>query len=163
MNTNEITLYADAQKKRGQLDAVDKIAIGVGLTVGVGTIAAGIGLGLAACALGAACFAASYSAPFQSIAGLNTIPSKLAGDLLITSGSTVSNRVNELPIGEMAFNAMEKQLSTRAPHDVSGFLRQLPDGWHASPEKIAEAIALGIDLPEGCTWVDPYSTGKGLV
>lgn len=37
----------------------------------------------------------------------------------------------------------------------SEFIRQLHDGWQASPEKRAQAVAMGIDLKPGQTIVDP--------
>lgn len=42
------------------------------------------------------------------------------------------------------------------PFDVSGHIRNLANGHHASAEKIAEAAALGITLGENQTLVDPY-------
>ena len=41
--------------------------------------------------------------------------------------------------------------------DVERYLRNLPEGQKASPAKVAEAIKLGINLPEGKTIVDGYS------
>ena len=40
--------------------------------------------------------------------------------------------------------------------DVSRHVRNLPIGWKASPEKIEEAVALGINLLENQTFVEPY-------
>lgn len=40
---------------------------------------------------------------------------------------------------------------------VSSHLRTLPDGWHASPQKIMEAYEKGIDIPQGKTLVDSYT------
>ena len=39
---------------------------------------------------------------------------------------------------------------------VSAHYRNLPEGWHSSPEKQAEADRRGIHLPEGKTYVDTY-------
>lgn len=36
------------------------------------------------------------------------------------------------------------------------FIRNLPDGWHRSAEKTAEAAALGIKLADNQTLVDPF-------
>lgn len=47
----------------------------------------------------------------------------------------------------------------RAPHDVSGHPRNLPDGWKASAEKLKMAAENGITLADGQTWVDAYRTG----
>lgn len=45
------------------------------------------------------------------------------------------------------------------PFEVSRHVRNLPDGWHASPGKIAEALNNGIILMDGQTWVDSYMKG----
>lgn len=50
----------------------------------------------------------------------------------------------------------------RIPHDVAEHLRNLPEGWKASAEKIATAAEHGYDLLPGQTWVEAYRTG-GLV
>lgn len=47
----------------------------------------------------------------------------------------------------------------RIPHGVSGHLRNLKEGWKASPEKIATAAEHGYDLMPGQTWVEDYRTG----
>lgn len=44
--------------------------------------------------------------------------------------------------------------------DVESYLRNLPEGQKASPAKVAEAIKMGINLPEGKTIVDGYSYFK---
>lgn len=43
--------------------------------------------------------------------------------------------------------------------EVRRHIRNLPDGWHASPEKIAEALKNSIILMDGQTWVDSYTKG----
>ena len=45
------------------------------------------------------------------------------------------------------------------PVFVSEHIRNLPDGWHPSPEKIAEAEEKNIPLTDGQTWVDSYTKG----
>lgn len=45
------------------------------------------------------------------------------------------------------------------PFAVSMHIRNLPDGCHASPEKIAEALMNGIDLADGQTLVTGYMKG----
>lgn len=47
----------------------------------------------------------------------------------------------------------------RIPHDVAEHLRNLPDGWKTSAEKIATAAEHGYDLRPGQTWVEAYRTG----
>lgn len=50
---------------------------------------------------------------------------------------------------------------TIAPHEVSACLMKLPEGKHASLEKIATAAANGFDpLPPEYTWKVRYSTGN---
>lgn len=41
--------------------------------------------------------------------------------------------------------------------NVDGFVRNLPQGWNASAEKIAEAVEKGIDLKPHQTIVDSYT------
>ena len=45
------------------------------------------------------------------------------------------------------------------PFEVRRHIRNLPDGWHASPEKVAEALKHSIILIDGQTWVDSYLKG----
>lgn len=49
--------------------------------------------------------------------------------------------------------------SETLPFEVSRHIRNLPDGWHASPEKAAEALKNNIILMDGQTWVDSYVKG----
>lgn len=42
------------------------------------------------------------------------------------------------------------------PQEVRRHIRNLHEGWHASPEKLAAAREMGIILQEGQTWVDNY-------
>ena len=51
---------------------------------------------------------------------------------------------------------VSKTLNNGVPFGVEGFIRNLPDGWHPSAEKSAQAAALGIVLGEHQTLVDPY-------
>lgn len=48
------------------------------------------------------------------------------------------------------------------PFAVRRHIRNLPDGWHASPEKIEEALKNNIILMDGQTWVDSYMKGCGV-
>ncbi len=48
----------------------------------------------------------------------------------------------------------------RMPHDVSEHIRNLPDNWKASAEKIATAAEHGFNLQPGQTWVESYRTGN---
>lgn len=52
--------------------------------------------------------------------------------------------------------------SEQLPFEVSKHIRNLPDGWKASAEKIATALDNGIILEDGQTWVDNYMKGAVL-
>ncbi len=47
----------------------------------------------------------------------------------------------------------------RIPFDVHKHVRNLPEGYHASPDKIATALENGIELLENQTWVVDYTKG----
>lgn len=47
----------------------------------------------------------------------------------------------------------------RVAQEVCRHIRNLHEGWHASPEKQAAAREMGIILQEGQTWVDNYMKG----
>ena len=51
------------------------------------------------------------------------------------------------------------QTAEVVPFEVTKHIRNLPDGWHASPGKIASAVENGVALAEGQTWVDCYWKG----
>lgn len=73
---------------------------------------------------------------------------------------TVPNVVEEIdvaPVVELAKNVVRK--SPDVPFDVIAHIRTLPEGWHASPEKIAEAAELQIVLLPNQTLVDAYTKG----
>ena len=55
--------------------------------------------------------------------------------------------------------AVVAQRSETIPFDVSKHIRNLPDGWHASADKIATALENGFELAEGQTWVTEYAKG----
>lgn len=63
-------------------------------------------------------------------------------------------RVPDIPSAVVTVTAQET-----IPFEVSRHIRNLPDGWHASPEKVAEALKNNIILGEGQTWVDSYMKG----
>ena len=46
------------------------------------------------------------------------------------------------------------------PSEVRRHIRNLPDGYHASPKKIAEALENNIILMDGQTWVEGYVKGR---
>lgn len=48
----------------------------------------------------------------------------------------------------------------KEPIDVSSHIRNLHQGWKASPEKLAKAAAYGIELLPGQTLVEGYTKGE---
>lgn len=46
------------------------------------------------------------------------------------------------------------------PQEIKSHLRNLPDGWNASAEKIATAAENGYSLLPGQTWVDSYTKNR---
>ena len=72
----------------------------------------------------------------------------------------VSNAVSVADVAPVK-DIMEINIVTadRMPHDVAEHLRNLPEGWKASAEKIATAAEHGYDLRPGQTWVEAYRTG----
>ncbi|MNS42014.1 hypothetical protein D3C72_743830 [compost metagenome] len=53
---------------------------------------------------------------------------------------------------------------TKKAHDRTYARRKLPENWVASEEALERARELGIELPEGYTYVKPYKVGgvKGI-
>lgn len=62
-------------------------------------------------------------------------------------------------IQSMEEHAIKGSATNTTPFGVSGHIRNLPDGWHASPEKVAEALKRNITLLDGQTLVDDYMKG----
>ena len=69
----------------------------------------------------------------------------------------VKSELKDVANANGVIESVEKKI-THCPHDVSGHLRKLPEGWHPSPEKLQEAFNRHIKLPEGYTFVDGYHT-----
>ena len=69
---------------------------------------------------------------------------------------TVATTVTEIPT-ETPVLLLSNDL--RVPQEVRRHIRNLHEGWHASPEKLAAAREMGIILQEGQTWVDNYMKG----
>ena len=72
----------------------------------------------------------------------------------------VTRRISEIPIepAPIVVPAVPSNSET-LPFEVSRHIRNLPDGWHASQEKIEEAHNNNISLVEGQTWVESYTKG----
>lgn len=71
--------------------------------------------------------------------------------------SIISNSFE--PIMEDETIMPEQVRLERASHEVSEHIRNLPNGWHASAEKIEAAKEKGIILEPGQTIVNSYHTG----
>lgn len=56
--------------------------------------------------------------------------------------------------------AIDSTLIKRAPHEVSEHIRNLPQGYRASPSKLSMAAEKGLELMEGQTFVSSYRTGN---
>lgn len=72
----------------------------------------------------------------------------------------VTRTISEIPIepAPIVVPAVPSNSET-LPFEVSRHIRNLPDGWHASQEKIEEALKNNISLVEGQTWVESYTKG----
>ena len=64
------------------------------------------------------------------------------------------------PVVEDASAAAMRHAS-EIPFEVSKHLRNLPEGWNPSAEKVATAAANGFELGQGQTWVDTFTKGAG--
>ena len=75
----------------------------------------------------------------------------------VNVAETISKAMVEIPqepVKEIV--TVVASYSDSIPFEVSRHIRNLPDGWHASPEKVAEALKNNIILMDGQTWVDSY-------
>ena len=82
---------------------------------------------------------------------------KLASKVPPIADTTIIETTTEvITTVETEASTVSKTLNNGDPFGVEGFIRNLPDGWHPSAEKIAQAAALGIKLGEHQTLVDPY-------
>lgn len=69
----------------------------------------------------------------------------------------VVTEITPAPASEVATAVASN--SEMLPFEVSRHIRNLPEGWHASPGKVAEAKKYNIILLDGQTWVDSYMKG----
>ena len=84
---------------------------------------------------------------------------KVTGEKSVGMDSEVFNiSLETYPVQEVPMNNFV--LIERIPHDVESHLRNLPEGWRASAEKIATAAEHGYELLPGQTWVEAYRTGS---
>lgn len=75
----------------------------------------------------------------------------------MTTVTKVTVDVQPEPIKEV-FTTIQSN-SDPLPYEVSRHIRNLPEGWHASPEKIASALENNITLMDSQTWVESYMKG----
>lgn len=83
---------------------------------------------------------------------------KIDGERSISINNEMFEHIPEIfPVQEVPMNNII--LIERIPHNVDSHLRNLPEGWQASAEKIATAAEHGYELLPGQTWVEAYRTG----
>ena len=116
-------------------------------------IAAGIGIGALILLILGIKNQATIKALWDSLRGVVKTPTTKAVE-------TVTQVVKEIPPEPIpdVVTAIASNSET-LPFEVSRHIRNLPSGWHASPEKIAEALKNNIILMDGQTWVDSYMKG----
>ena len=68
----------------------------------------------------------------------------------------MSNQKVTIGIRSQNTETLTKIINEGEAFDVIRHIRNLPKGWKASPEKIEEAVNLGINLLENQTIVNPY-------
>ena len=83
--------------------------------------------------------------------------------------NVVTNKPERIPVNKLATTSIDIPVcepavtktvaSGRMPHSVADHIRNLPEGWKASGNKIATAAEHGFDLHPGQTWVEHYNTG----
>ena len=77
-----------------------------------------------------------------------------AQNAVMKTAKEMDNKAIAETVAEYAQEA--STASEVAATQVGPFIRNLAEGWHASPEKIAEAEQLGIKLEPGQTYVDKF-------
>ena len=90
---------------------------------------------------------------------LKTLWASLKGAVEPTAeriSDAVTTTVTEIPTETPALLLSN---DPRVAQEVRRHIRNLHEGWHASPEKLAAAREMGILLQEGQTWVDNYMKG----
>ena len=116
-------------------------------------IAAGISIGVLILVVLGIKNKAALKALWDSLKGAANHPTANAAEKV----AKVVSEIPPEPIQE-AISAIASNSET-LPFEVSRHIRNLPVGWHASPEKVAEALKNNIILMDGQTWVDSYMKG----
>jgi len=97
-----------------------------------------------------ACIAFKFREQIAAFCGFGT---RCATD--VTDKAVIADlTVNAAEYGETIKDLLEEPDSKII--EIAMFLRRLPEGWHASAEKVAEAMQMGIELPDGYTIVDSF-------
>lgn len=117
-------------------------------------IAAGISIGVLILVILGIKNKAAIKALWDSLRGVAKTPTVEAVEKVTKVVSEVPPESIQEVVSAVASN------SETLPFEVSRHIRNLPVGWHASPEKIAEALKNNIILMEGQTWVDSYMKGS---
>lgn len=86
------------------------------------------------------------------------VPDVLESDLLkelenITQG-------NILTTDECPETVAPDEDAVRESFERNGYIRKLHEGWNPSPQKLAQAAEMGIELHKGETLVDPCTVNK---
>lgn len=96
----------------------------------------------------------NHKALEETWASLKKLTEKTPECIPVEKPITVIDVVPVKNIAEINIVTTEKM-----PHDVAEHLRNLPEGWKASAEKIEKAAEHGFNLLPGQTWVEAYKTG----
>lgn len=86
-------------------------------------------------------------------------------DLILQSATQHSSADNMIetcnPHGDIQKTGASIAINSKKhPYEVNRHIRNLPAGWHASQEKISDALKNNIILKDGQTWVEAYIKGN---
>lgn len=111
-------------------------------------------IGGAAAALGIG-FVAFYKK--DTLLELITREKVIAKDIPRLEGSAVVDTSSDLlTVAKTEAVVVRTPINNGIPFPVKGYIREIPEGWHASAEKLAQAGKLGIELREHQTLVNPF-------
>lgn len=85
---------------------------------------------------------------------ITKVPEKKLG--IIKGGADRKAMVSETAGLLKTIDVVEKEKVSKDSTEVCSHIRNLPDGWKASTEKIVTAAEKGYVLEEGQTWVEMY-------
>ena len=87
----------------------------------------------------------------------NTVTAQSAS--VIKAGSSAQVTDISKAVAEPVQSATTSAKIDKIPFEVHKHVRNLPEGYHASPEKVATALDNGIELLNNQTWVADYTKG----